>query len=122
MADMHILTRSGTMHRIAAHVAVANTNNAAGVNYRTALVNAKLATLSALPDGDGTAGTISSAEKTSLASGALVEIVRDLDVTQGGALTTGAQINAYLDAWYIALTAEVQGDLQARLSQFGRTR
>jgi len=48
MANMHILTRSAEKHHIACHISVPNSNNPAGVNYRTAIVNAGLAT--PLPD------------------------------------------------------------------------
>jgi hypothetical protein len=123
MADMHVLTKQGEKHRIACHIAIPNTNNPAGVNYRTALVRAGLSTpTSVLPDGDGTGGTIAAAEKTSLGAGALIERVLSLDITQGGTLTTLAQINAYVDAWYAQVVTETQGELQAILAQFGRTR
>jgi hypothetical protein len=122
MADMHLLTRVGERHRVACHIPIPNVNNGAGFNYRTALVNAGLATVSVMPAGDGTIGTISSAEVTSLAAGALVERIVLLDITQGGTLTTAGQINAFLDTFFIALTAEVQAELQFRLAQFGRIR
>jgi len=114
MANVHILTQQNGRVRMAFHVPIPNVNNARGVNYRSAVVNAGLATTSALPSGDGTAGTISAAEVTSLASGALVEEVREIK----RAITT----NAELDALFTRVQAEVQGNLQNALADFGYTR
>ena len=122
MANMHLLSRVGTWHRVVCHVPIPNINNAAGINYRTACVNAGLATVSVLPSGDGTAGTIGVTEVAALASGALVERVVLLDVTQGGTVTTAGAIGAFLDEFYAQLVSDVQEELQARLSQFGRLR
>ena len=122
MANMHLLTRVGVLHRVVCHIPIPNVNNVAGVNYRTAMVNAGLVTPSVLPTGSGVAGTISATEATSLASGELVECVTLLDVTQGGTLATAAAIGAFLDEFYARLVLDVQAELQARLSLFGRVR
>ena len=78
------------------------------------LVNAGLAKASILPGGDGTAGTIAAAEVASLASGALVEEVRDVK--------RAPTSNAEIDALVTKVTAEVQDGLQASLADFGFTR
>ena len=122
MANIHVLERSGAQHRIVLHIAVPAANNGAGVSIRSASVNSKIGGTTILSDGDGTAGTISAAEKTNVTTGAVLELVRSLDLTQGGTLTTGGQIAAFLDDYYAAVSAEVLADLQFKLAQFGRTR
>jgi hypothetical protein len=123
VANVHILERRGTRHRLALHIAVPNVANLSGTNYRQALVRAGLATpASVLLAGDGTGGTIEAAESSALASGGLVEELAELDVTQGGRLSGAAEIAAYLDAFYQARATEVLDRLQAALAQFGRTR
>ena len=117
MANVHVLESPAPgRFRVAYHVAVPATNNAAGVPWRTAIVNSRPAganapPISVLPDGDGTDGTISAAEKAQLTSGAVYEFVRE----EKG--QTGATINAM----HAQRSAEVLAALQARLAQFGRT-
>ena len=120
MANIHILDRSGANYKLALHIAIPAGNNAAGVSVRSAVVNSKLGGTTTLPDGDGTAGTISTVEKTSVTTGAVVEVVRSVDISQGGTLTTGAQIAAFLNDFYAAESAACLADLQSRLGQFGR--
>ena len=113
MANIHVLESPAPgRFRVAYHVAIPATNNAAGVAWRTAIVNSRDATrpVSVLPDGDGTNGTISAAEKAQLTSGAVYEVVRE----EKG--QTGAGINAM----FAQRSAEVLAALQARLAQFGR--
>lgn len=121
MASVHILDRTGPQSfRVALHIAVPNTPNAAGVNWRTALLNSGLGGVTVLPDGDGAAGTISVSEKTSIQTGALYEVVEEWELLTAGNAT--AQVLAYLDACYTQKKAAILADLQARLNQFGRTR
>jgi hypothetical protein len=123
VANIHVLERRGARHRLVLHVAVPNLANAAGLNYRTALARSGLGTpASVLLSGDGTGGTIEAAEASALASGALLELVVELDVTQGGSLTNAAAIAAYLDDFHAAAAVAAVAQLQAALSQFGRTR
>ena len=113
MANIHVLESVAPgRFRVAYHVAIPATNNAAGVAWRTAIVNSRDATrpVTVLPDGDGTNGTISAAEKAQLTSGAVYEVVRE----EKG--QTGAGINAM----FAQRSAEVLAALQARLAQFGR--
>lgn len=121
MANIHVLLRENGTFQLVYHVPVANGNNAAGVNYRTALVRSGLGGTTRLPDGDGTAGTISAAEKTQITAGSVYEVVRSLDVTQGGAQTTGPQIQAYITEDYTAAAAEATQTLGRMLAQYGRT-
>jgi hypothetical protein len=117
VANVHILeSLAPGRFRVAYHVAIPASNNPAGVAWRTAVVNsrptgANAPPISVLPDGDGTNGTISAAEKAQLSSGALYEVVHD----EKG--QTGAGINAM----FARRSAEVLAALQARLAQFGRT-
>jgi len=113
MANVHVLEQTAPgRFRVVYHVAIPATNNAAGVAWRTAVVNSRIAgqAVSVLPDGDGTNGTISAAEKAQLTSGAVYEVVRE----EKG--QTGAGINAM----HAQRSAEVLAALQARLAQFGR--
>lgn len=116
MANLHILVRDGQEFRVVAHVPVAAGNNSAGVPWRTAVLRSKLSTgLSVLPDGDGTAGTISAAEKTDLASGALVEIQTSIKPT-----IESENNDAYLAAQFLLIQAEAQARFTAALKWFGR--
>ena len=113
MANIHVLESPAPgRFRVVYHVAVPATNNPAGVAWRTAVVNSRDATrpVTVLPDGDGTKGTISAAEKAQIVSGEVYEVVHD----EKG--QTGAGINAL----HAARSAEVLAALQARLAQFGR--
>jgi hypothetical protein len=113
MADVHVMETSGGRTRLVLHVSIPAANNAAGVAYRTAVVNSKLGGTTSLPDGDGTAGTISAAEKASIASGALYEAtvsIKRADLTVQG-----------LNALFAKQAPEIRGELQGRLASFGGT-
>ena len=111
MADVHVMETSGGRTRLVLHVSIPVANNAAGVAYRTALINSNIGGMTSLPDGDGTNGTISAAEKASLASGALYEAVVSIkraDVTGPG-----------LNALFAKQAPEIRTELQGRLVNFG---
>ena len=113
MANVHVLESVGPgRFRVAYHVAIPATNNAAGVAWRTAIVNSRDATrpVSVLPDGDGTNGTLSAAEKAQLTSGAVYEVVRE----------EKGQTLAAFAAQFAQRSAEILAGLQARYAQFGR--
>ena len=117
MANIHVLESPAPgRFRVVYHVAIPASNNAAGVAWRTAVANsrptgANAPPISVLPDGDGTGGTISLAEKAQLVSGEVYETVHD----EKG--QTGAGINAM----FAQRSAAILAALQARLAQFGRT-
>lgn len=120
MARAHVLTRSGGKCRVVFHITVPATgNNDAGTQWRTALVNSKIIAASALPAGNGSGGTISTAEQTELTNGASYEVVRDVEIPGG---MSAAQANAFLDALHGELTTEIQEELRQRLLLFGYTR
>lgn len=120
MANIHILTTGGRVINALAHIAVPNTNNAAGMNYRAAIVASKIGGTTQLPDGDGTDGTISAAEKTSIQSGALVEV--PLSIQRAALPATAPERNAFLDALHAAETTKAQAEWQERLRYYGATR
>ena len=117
MANVHVLQTPGPgRFRVVYHVAIPATNNSAGVPWRTAVANSRptgatAPPISVLPDGDGTAGTISAAEKAQIVSGAVHEIVRD----------EKGQTAATISATYARRASETLADLQAELAQYGRT-
>ena len=118
MANSHILEQTAPgRFRVVYHVAIPATNNAAGVSWRTIMAARVAASVaagnnaSALPDGDGTAGTIAPAEKTLITTGAVVEVIRE---EKGQSLAAFAGV-------FSQRSAEIHGELQARYQQFGRT-
>lgn len=120
MANIHILTTNRTFVQAVAHIAVPNVNNAAGIGYRAALIASGIGGRTVLADGDGTAGTISAAEKASIVSGAVFEHAMQIRLSE--LPSQAAARNAFLDTLHTRLTAEVQTDLQERLRYFGATR
>lgn len=119
MANWHALTGdvAGNAFQVVFHIAVPNTgNNRAGIQWRTALVNSKLGGTTILPDGDGTGGTISAAEKSSVQSGAIYEYVLEIATNPG---ETAVQLRARVDTLHTALSTSVLAALQARLTYFG---
>ncbi len=120
MANIHVLDRQGNGWRVAVHIAVPAGNNAAGLAWATALLRSGNGGTTVLPDGDGTGGTVSAAEKTSVTNGTVLEVL-DVAAPPSNA-TTAVAINAWLDAYHAAKVAEVQARLQTELQQYGRTR
>lgn len=118
MADMQIIDGDGKgTWRVVMHFDVPDVNNAVAVNYRTALLNSGLASTSVLPDGDGTGGSISAAEKTDLANGVKYEHVASLTL-DGSGTTTNSRI-AVLRSAYARLETEIVAKLKSRLKFFG---
>lgn len=118
MANWHARTGSGdgNSYTIVFHIAVPSVNNRVGVNYRTALINSGIGGTTVLPDGDGTGGTISAAEKTNIQSGSVIEIVETFLTNPG---ETAGALQTRIDAYHTTLTARVQAELQGKLSYFG---
>ena len=106
----------GTEFSAAFHIAIPATNNTAGCPWRTVVLrNGGGKTI--LPDGDGTLGTISAAEKTQILAGEIMELV-----TSGGwgagTFPTGAQ----LDAIAAAIVSNYLAAMQLKYSRYGMTR
>lgn len=113
MANIHVLQSSGNHIRLVLHIAIPATNNTVGTPWRTAVVRAKGGT-TVLPDGTGTQGTISAAEKADIVSGAVHEAVVNMK--------RSTATNAALDAFYARIQSEILASLQAELEFYGHTR
>lgn len=120
MADVHILDGPDGKLRMVCHIPIPAGNNSAGVSWSLALKNSALVSQTVLKDGDGTAGTISAAEKTALENGTLFEAVID-DFLPDSATTNPTRL-AYVDAVYNAAVVREQARLSALLKWFGFTR
>ncbi len=125
MADIQILTGSGDgkSWRAVFHFDVPNVSNSVGVNIRTALVNSGIGLntdtnrRTILPDGDGTNGTISSAEKALLDSGERYEHVFTVMAESSG--TTNAQLLATVRSYYAQENNRMQQQISEWLRYFG---
>jgi len=115
MANVHILTVDGPEVTAIMHFAISAGNNTPGVPWRTIAVR-EFGGTTAMPDGDGTGGTISAVEKASVASGALVEV--RVKMKLGTANPSGPQI----DAAFAAEQTAFQVKFQADYVRYGTTR
>ncbi len=117
MADMHVLIGNGRQWRVAMHFAVPAGNNTAGVSWSDALANSELGGATVLPDGDGTGGTVSAAEKTSIESGTILEYVVVLPIESGG--SSPVNIRDSLREFYAVEKADMLACLASQLRYFG---
>jgi len=121
MADMHVIDGAGKgAWRVVMHFDTPDIDNAVAVNYRTAIKNSGLVdstSPSVLPDGDGTGGSISAAEKTDLVNGVKFEHVANL--TLDGSGTTDSTRVAVLRAAYARLESDTVEKVKERLKFFG---
>jgi hypothetical protein len=124
MANMHVRGRTPRGYSVVCHFAIPNSNNDVGLNYRTAYARSKGTLTSVLPDGDGTLGTISAAEKTSVtqAAPALAESVQEFQIPDDWGALNGTQRQALLDAWYTQASAEWTAGNGVLLQFWGFTR
>ena len=120
MADIHILaeTRKGAW-RVVMHFAVPNATSPVGMSYRTALLTSGLGGSTQLPDGDGSAGTISATEKAQIEAGEVAEVAVEFLVESGGATT--ASVRDFLRQSYATKKNEYLGEMQRKLKYFGHT-
>ncbi len=119
MAKVHVLDTSGGLTRVVCHIDVPAGNNSAGTAWAAVIVNSGIGGTTVLPDGAGTGGTISAAEKTSIQGGTVFEVIDRISIPLG---MNAAQANAFLDAVHAAKVIEVQAQITARLNYFGFTR
>lgn len=125
MADIHILQKGADgRYSLVFHFSVAAGDNdvpgSAGgmVTWREALVvSLGGSPTSTLPSGDGTKGTISSAEAADLAAGTVLERSYSFPLDSGG--STNAQRAASVRAFYVQKKAEVTAEIQASLGYCG---
>lgn len=109
-------------YRLAVYVTVPNSNNTAGVNYRSAIINTGIGGKTALLTGAGTDGTITAAEVTAITAGSLYEEVVTLRIsTYPGAFGSAGWLAA-LDADIARIQTEVIARLQVRLAFAGGSR
>ena len=83
MADIHVLTGTGTRWSIIIHMLIPDVVNAVGVGYRAALVNSGLGGTTRLTIGAGP-GEISAVEQDQITQGALYEHETTFLVESGG--------------------------------------
>lgn len=119
MAKAHVRATAGGLTEVVMHIDVPAGNNNAGTAWSAVLVNSGIGGTTVLPDGTGSGGTISTAEKTSIQTGAVFEVVDRVAIPPG---LNAAQANAFLDAVHAAKVIETQAEIQKRLGYFGYTR
>ncbi len=119
MSNSHIREFSGGAYTVVFHCATPAGNNSPGLAYSAVLLLSGQGGRTVLPDGDGTGtdGGISTAEKASITAGTLVEVI-DSVVPPAG--LSGAALLTWLDTHFTTRQAEVQGQITARLAQWGR--
>lgn len=100
------------------HEPVPAGNNAAGVSWRTALVNSGMGGTSIMPTGTG-AGQISAAELAQIEAGELREVSFTFE---NNPAWTNAQRNAAMDAQIATISRETQAHILDALRLFGATR
>jgi hypothetical protein len=128
MANMHVQGRTSRGYRVVCHFAVPAGNNNVGLSWRTAYARSKgapaVALTTVLPDGDGTLGTVSSAEKTSLTQAAptLAEVMLEFQIPDDWGALSGAQQQTRLDEWYAVAASEWTAGNGALLGYWGFTR
>ena len=112
MSHVHILTVNGHVQTVF-HLDVPNTNNSAGTNWRAAVLNSGMGGTTVLKDGDGTGtnGTISTAEKTNILNGSVVEVVLNIKARELAGKTLVQIYNTY--------SGDLLSGLQSRLNRFG---
>lgn len=114
MANITVLERdTGDLWRVVMHFSVATGNNSAGVPWQESLVKSGIGGNTILPDGDGTKGTISTADKALIESGALLEHVESVRLGGGDVQAAAKEI-------YNSRKSSMTAQTQARLSQYGR--
>mgnify|MGYP001608016700 CR=1 FL=1 len=126
MANMHLLESPQGVYRIVCHYAVPAGNNRVGTTWRNALMRflggATRPSPSVLVDGDGTGGTISTAEKADVLNGVVGEQSETFTPPGDWATLTNPQRNAQLDEFYAAKKTEFDAWRVDNLDEWGRTR
>lgn len=124
MANMHVRTIRDGIYEVVCHYPIAATgNNSAGLQWRTAYLRGRATTpTTVLPAGDGTLGTISAAETTSIQTGAVAEEVILFTPPGDWETMNATQRGAAIDSWYSANLAAFNNANAARLAWLGFTR
>lgn len=122
MANVHVLNNNDADYTVVMHIPIPQSNNTAGVSWQTVVANSGRGGTTILKDGDGTKGTISSAEKAQITSGAIVEVVMTLRLGSFLTPTVDVQgLNAYLDAQFTQATSNLYAKWGIELGAFGYT-
>ena len=123
MGDIHVLAGNNSdVWQVAMHFPVADVSNAAGVNYRLALVTSGIGLdpetgrRTIMVSGNGP-GEINPAEENLLDAGELFEHVSGWRLETGG--TSIPLLRASLQAFYASENARVQAGVASRLRYFG---
>lgn len=121
---MHVRGRTSRGYSVVCHFPIAAGNNDVGLAWRTAYARSKGALSTVLPDGDGTLGTISAAEKTSVtqATPTVAESVQEFQIPDDWGALNGPQRQALLDAWYAVASTEWTNGNAELLRFYGFTR
>lgn len=108
----------GNAYNVIFHVPIPSGNNRVGVSYQAALIASGIGGTTVMAEGNGT-GLITTAEKASIASGAVLEVVEVFNTNPG---ETANALVARVNARYTAL-ADVAGaflsNLKRRLDYWG---
>ena len=110
MAHVHILTVNGHVQTVF-HLDVPNTNNAAGTNWRTAIINSGIGGTTILKVDTGADGTISAAEKANILNGSVVEVVLNLKAREIAGKSLLQIYNLY--------SGDLLSGLQNKLNRYG---
>jgi hypothetical protein len=116
MASAHFISMDGLEFTAVFHIPTPVGNNTSGVPWSTIALRFGGGAVSSLPDGDGTLGTISAAEKASLANGSLIELTKV--IRWNSAFPTGPQA----DAIFATVSSAFLADMQTRYARYGATR
>lgn len=118
MANWHATTGSldGNSFRIAYHIPIPATLNAAGISYRDSLKNSGLGGKTILADGNGQGGTISNTEKADIVNGLIYEVAENIDTNPG---ESSAVLIAKVNARHAELVRKHQAELQKKLTYYG---
>ena len=122
MSNVHVLETSGQSATLVYHFPIPATNNAAGVPWRTAYARYKggvvagvfTAPSSVLPTGDGSGGSITSAEAAKIASGEIAELVYSEKNRPSS--------NAQLDELWAKRKAQFEIEMADKLAFYGYSR
>lgn len=120
MANWHMRAGSndGNTYEVIYHIPLPNVGNRVGFNYREALVNSKIGGTTVLIEGTA-ADQITTAEKTQVESGAIIEYVESVATNPG---ETGQSLKQRINTRFAELSDNAgpwMQKLKARLEYWG---
>lgn len=88
MSKIHVLTADITgNYQVAIHTQTPSGNNSAGISWKVSGLNSNLIGITILTEGTG-AGQITTAEKATIVSGDVIEIIANIPAEFGGATSS----------------------------------